>query len=88
MDHRQRCNYDVAVAPRISLRSGSSAGEGGNGRHARKVVVALGDDLIQPASLEWSGVCTSGGEESRDNSSDGLETRHVVSLIIFVMNVG
>lgn len=82
MGHRQRCNYDVAVASRISLRGGE-AGKG-KGRHARKVVVALGDNLIQSASLERSGVCTSGGEKSdRDNSGDGLERWHVASLIYF-----
>ena len=90
MDHRQRCNYNVAEASGISLRSGSSADEAGKGQHARKVVVALGDDLTQTTFLERSGVCTSGGgEENRDNSCDGLECWHVASLIdFFVKNVG
>lgn len=33
-------------------------------------MVALRDDLIHPAYLEWSGVCTRRGEESRDNNLD------------------
>ncbi len=52
--------------------------DGGKGRSVRKVVFALGDDLVKSAFLARSGVCTSRGEESRDNKSNGLESQHVV----------
>ena len=44
----------------------------------RKVVIAMGDEIVKITFLERSGVCTSHGEESRDNITNGLETRHVV----------
>lgn len=89
MDHRRRCIYHVAVASRISFRSGSSVGAGGKGRHVRKVMFALGDDLVHPAFLEWSGICASRGEESRDNNSQGLDTRHDIFFSEkFEMSVG
>ena len=52
--------------------------DGEEGRHIRKVVIAMGDEIVKPAFLERSGVCTSHGEESRDNITNGLESRHVV----------
>ena len=76
MDHRRKCNYYAAVASRISFGSGSSVSDGGKGQRVRKVMLALGDDLVQPAFLEWSGICTSRGEESRDNNSEGLDSGH------------
>ena len=57
---------------------------GGQRRHIRKVMVALGDYLVHPAFLEWSGVCTGRGEESRDNNSQGLESRHDIIFWIFL----
>ena len=52
--------------------------DGGEGRSVRKVVLALGDDIVKPAFLEWSSICASHGEESRDNKTNGFESRHVV----------
>ena len=49
----------------------------GKRRRVRKVVVALGDDLVHPTGLERSGVCTGRGQESRDDKRKGLDSRHL-----------
>jgi hypothetical protein len=92
MDHRRRCT--CYVVSRISLRSGKNSAapvevaDGGKGRHARKVVFALGDDLVHPASLERSGVCAHRDEENGDNKRNGLDSRHVACSKLFVVKIG
>ena len=46
---------------------------GKGGRHVRKVVLALRDDLIHAAFLERSGVCTRRRQESKDDEINELD---------------
>jgi hypothetical protein len=57
-------------------------------RDARKVVVALGDDLGHAASVIRSGGGGGRSERSNDNGIDGIDSRHVDLLFFFLFFFG
>lgn len=66
----------VTLPADVSARSVPDAEYGEKKGDARKVVLALRDDLVHPASLVRHGVCTRGGEERREDNIHGLDSWH------------